>query len=75
MGLWKTTAPHGRTDLKDYIQCYNPDKNLDVRFRKYIINEILDRDQMSLNFGVKISPYSNLENLSGYEVLATDIYQ
>lgn len=77
--------PMTHTDLKDFVDCYNPDnrhlrtetwseENPDGRFRKFTIDEILARDKTSLNiFWIKDKSLADLEILPDPDVLASKI--
>ncbi|MDY6801239.1 MAG: class I SAM-dependent DNA methyltransferase, partial [Bacteroidota bacterium] len=67
-------------DLKDFIQCYNPDNRFErketERFKKFSYEEILARDKTSLDiFWLKDESLSDLENLPEPDLLAEEIIQ
>lgn len=79
--------PMGDADLKDFIACYNPEnrherketwskENLDGRWRKFSVDEILKRDKTSLDiFWIKDKSLADLDNLPDPDVLADDIIE
>ena len=79
--------PMSDADLKDFIACYNPENrhqrketwtenNPDGRWRKFSIDEILKRDQTSLDiFWIKDKSLADLDNLPDPDVLADDIIE
>ena len=74
-------------DLEDFIRCYNPanrhdrtetwsEENLDGRFRKFSVDEILARDKTSLDiFWIKDKSLADLDNLPSPDELAEDIIE
>ncbi|MCK4678966.1 MAG: N-6 DNA methylase, partial [Bacteroidales bacterium] len=76
------TNPLKYEDLKDFIDCYNPENrhqrketwsedNPDGRWRKYTYEEILARDKTSLDiFWIKDKSLADLDNLPDPDVLA-----
>lgn len=72
-------------DLDDFVQCYNPpnrhdrketwsDNNPDGRFRRFDVNQILERDKTSLDiFWIKDKSLADLDNLPDPDVLASEI--
>lgn len=74
-------------DLEDFIKCYNPqnrhqreetwsEDNLDGRWRKFGIEEILVRDKTSLDFfWLKDKSLADLDNLPSPDELAEDIIE
>ena len=74
-------------DLDDFIQCYNPQNrqsrketwsadNPDGRWRKFSLQEILDRDKTSLDiFWIKDKSLADLDNLPDPEILAAEIIE
>ena len=75
------------SDLQDFIQCYHPENrfersetwsevNPDGRWRKFSIDEILNRDKTSLDiFWIKDKSLADLDNLPSPDVLADDIIE
>ena len=73
--------------LEDFIKCYNPsnrhkrketwsEENPDGRFRKFGIDEILQRDKVSLDiFWIKDKSLADLDNLPPADELADDIIE
>lgn len=74
-------------DLEDFIQSYNPENrhertetwsqdNPDGRWRKFNIEEILERDKTSLDiFWIKDKSLADLDNLPSPDILAADIIE
>lgn len=74
-------------DLDDFVQCYNPtnryvrketwsEDNPEGRFRRFEIQEILDRDKTSLDiFWIKDKSLADLDNLPDPDELASDIIE
>ena len=74
-------------DLEDFIRCYNPmnryersetwsEDNPDGRWRKFSVEEILERDKTSMDiFWVKDKALADLDNLPDPDVLASDIIE
>ena len=74
-------------DLDAFISCYNPEnrherhqtwseENPDGRWRKFSIDEILNRDKVSLDiFWIKDKSLADLDNLPSPDVLADDIIE
>ena len=74
-------------DLSDFISCYNPENrherqetwsedNPDGRWRKYTIDEIMERDKTSLDiFWIKDKSLADLEHLPAPDVLAEEIIE
>ncbi len=72
-------------DLKDFIQCYNPEnrferketwatENPEGRWRKFSYDEIMARDKTSLDiFWLKDKSLADLDNLPDPDVLAREI--
>lgn len=79
--------PMTEADLADFIKCYNPENrhertetwsedNLDGRFRRFYIQEILERDRTSLDiFWLKDKSLADLDSLPEPDVLASDIIE
>jgi type I restriction enzyme M protein len=79
--------PMQYSDLEDFVKCYNPtniyereetwsEDNPDGRFRKYTIDEIMARDNTSLDiFWIKDKSLADLDNLPDPDVLADDIIE
>ena len=74
-------------DLKDFISCYHPENrherketwsesNPDGRWRKFSVNEILERDKTSLDiFWIKDKSLADLDQLPPPDELADDIIE
>lgn len=74
-------------DLEDFIACYNPqnrhertetwsDEKPEGRWRKFAVEEILERDKTSLDiFWLKDKSLADLDNLPAPDVLADDIIE
>lgn len=75
-------------DLKDFIQCYNPqnrhhrketwdsEKNPDGRWRKFSYDELIARDKTSLDiFWLKDKSLTDLDNLPDPDILANEIIE
>lgn len=75
-------------DLKDFIQCYNPqnrhlrketwhqEKNPDGRWRKFSYDELITRDKTSLDiFWLKDKSLTDLDNLPEPDMLANEIIE
>lgn len=74
-------------DLRDFIECYNPENrhdrketwsetNPEGRFRKFKYSEIIERDKKSLDiFWLKDKSLTDLDNLPEPEELANDIIE
>jgi type I restriction enzyme M protein len=74
-------------DLDDFVTCYNSEnrhnrketwseENSDGRFRKYTVEEILERDKTSLDlFWIKDKSLADLDNLPDPDILADDIIE
>ena len=74
-------------DLEEFIQNYNPENrhertetwsqdNPDGRWRKFNIEEILERDKTSLDiFWIKDKSLADLDNLPSPDILAADIIE
>lgn len=79
--------PMSFADLQEFIACYNPqnryerketwsEKNPDGRWRKFEIEEILERDKTSLDiFWIKDKSLADLDNLPSPDELADDIIE
>ncbi len=79
--------PMTDNDLKDFIKCYNPEnrydrqetwseENSDGRWRKFKVDEILQRDKTSLDiFWIKDKSLADLDNLPSPDELANDIIE
>ena len=75
------------SDLQDFITCYNPEnrnirketwsqENPNGRWRRFSINEILERDKTSLDiFWIKDKALADLDNLPSPDELAGDIIE
>ena len=76
------------SDLQDFIQCYNPqnrhvrkeswnpETNLEGRWRKYTYEELIARDKTSLDiFWLKDKSLTDLDNLPDPEILASEIIE
>ena len=74
-------------DLEDFIACYHPENrcsrtetwspdNPDGRWRKFSVQEILERDKTSLDiFWIKDKALADLDNLPAPDELAADIIE
>jgi len=75
-------------DLKDFIECYNPnninkrketynaDNNPEGRWRKFTYQEIIERDKTSLDISwIKDESLTDLANLPDPDVLANEIIE
>ena len=74
-------------DLVDFVQCYHPENrhertetwskdNLDGRWRKFSVEDILKRDKTSLDiFWIKDKSLADLNSLPDPDVLAADIIE
>ena len=67
-------------DLKDFIECYNPEnrhlRKETERFRKFTYDEIVLRDKTSLDiFWLKDNSLTDLDNLPDPDVLVEDIIE
>ncbi len=74
------TNPLKYEDLKDFIECYNPDNRHDreesERFRGFSYDELMQRDKVSLDiFWLKDESIEDSENLPEPDVLAREIAQ
>ena len=79
--------PMTDADLEDFIHCFNPEnrhqrsetwseENPDGRWRKFTVQEILDRDKASLDiFWIKDKSLADLDSLPAPDVLAMDIIE
>ena len=79
--------PMNYADLQDFIKCYNPEnryerhetwskENPDGRWRKYKIDDILERDKTNLDiFWIKDKLLADLDNLPSTDELADDIIE
>ena len=75
-------------DLKDFIQCYNPqnrhhrketwnsEKNPESRWRKFSYDELIARDKTNLDiFWLKDKSLTDLDNLPDPDILANEIIE
>ena len=79
--------PMTDTDLEDFVCCYYPEnrhqrkatwseENPDGRWRRFSVEEILERDKCSLDiFWIKDKSLADLDNLPEPDVLAADIIE
>ena len=79
--------PMTDADLEDFICCFHPENrhqrhetwsedNPDGRWRKFAVQEILDRDKASLDiFWIKDKSLADLDSLPAPDVLALDIIE
>lgn len=79
--------PMQRQDLKDFIQCYNPqnrydrqetwsDANPEGRWRKFTYEELMARAKTSLDiFWLRDKSLTDLDNLPDPDVLALEIVE
>lgn len=66
------------SDLKDFIQCYNPgnrhERKETERFKFYAYDELINRDKASLDvFWLKDDSLDNLDNLPAPDILQQEI--
>ncbi|MCI9469556.1 MAG: SAM-dependent DNA methyltransferase [Oscillospiraceae bacterium] len=87
--VYFTLKQHPLTDadLEDFVTCYHPEnrhqrtetwseENPDGRWRKFDIDNILNRDKISLDiFWIKDKSLADLDNLPAPEELAADIIE
>lgn len=71
------TNPLTRTDLDDFVKCYNPDNRFErqetERFKRFSYDELVARDKTSLDiFWLKDESLSDLENLPEPDQLAEE---
>lgn len=74
-------------DLEDFVRCYHPENryertetysadNPDGRFRRFSIEEVMERDKTSLDiFWIKDKSLADLDNLPSPNELANDIIE
>ena len=67
-------------DLRDFIECYNPENRFErtesERFHAYDYDEIVERDKVSMDiFWLKDKSLEDAENLPDPDVLAKDIVE
>ena len=79
--------PMSDADLEDFIHCYHPEnryertetysaENPDGRFRRFSLDEIMERDKTSLDiFWIKDKSLADLDNLPSPNELASDIIE
>lgn len=79
--------PMTEADLADFVKCYHPENrhertqtwsedNPDGRFRRFDIEEILERDKTSLDlFWIKDKSLADLDSLPEPDALASDIIE
>ena len=79
--------PMTDADLEDFVRCYHPENryertetysadNPDGRFRRFSIEEIMERDKTSLDiFWIKDKSLADLDNLPSPDELANDIIE
>ncbi len=79
--------PMKYSDLKDFIQCYNPEnrhsrkenwseESPEGRFRKFSYEEIVARDKTNLDiFWLKDKSLADLDNLPDPDILANEIIE
>lgn len=79
--------PMTDVDLLDFIVCYNPlnrrerretwsEQNPDGRWRRFSVDEILQRDKTSLDiFWIKDKSLADLDSLSAPDELVVDIIE
>ena len=79
--------PMTDADLEDFISCFHPENrhrrtetwsegNPDGRWRKFTVQEILDRDKANLDiFWIKDKSLADMDNLPAPDVLALDIIE
>jgi len=74
------TNPLGRSDLDDFISCYNPENRHDRtetdRFRPFAYEDLIHRDKTSLDiFWLRDESLEDSENLPDPAVLAAEIVE
>lgn len=81
------TNPLGRSDLDDFVKCYNPDnrnkrratwteKKQDGRWRAFDYDELSKRDKISLDiFWLKDESLEDSANLPDPDVIAEEIVE
>ena len=67
-------------DLKDFVECYNPQNRFKrketERFKKFKYDEIIERDKTNLDiFWLKDDSLGDMDNLSDPDVLALEIVE
>jgi type I restriction enzyme M protein len=72
------TNPLRYDDLKDFIQCYNPENRFNRketgRFKAFTYDELMQRDKVSLDiFWLKDESLEDSENLPPPDIIARDI--
>lgn len=79
--------PMTEADLEDFVSCYHPENrfqhketysesNLEGRWRRFFVQEILERDKTSLDiFWIKDKSLADLDNLPPADELAGDIIE
>ena len=72
------TNPLRYDDLKDFINCYNPENRFDRketdRFKAFTYDELMQRDKVNLDiFWLKDESLEDYENLPSPDILARDI--
>lgn len=79
--------PMTENDLEDFVSCYHPknrfqrtetysENNSEGRWRKFSVQEILERDKTSLDiFWIKDKSLADLDNLPSADELARDIIE
>ncbi len=79
--------PMSESNLEDFIKCYNPDnryerqetwseENQEGRFRKFNIEEIMQRDKLNLDiFWLKDKSLADLDNLPPSDEIAEEIIE
>jgi type I restriction enzyme M protein len=72
------TNPLGYDDLKDFIQCYNPENRFNrketERFKAFTCDELMQRDKVSLDiFWLKDESLEDSENLPPPDIIAREI--
>lgn len=72
------TNPLKYEDLKDFVQCYNPEnrhkRKETERFKSFTYNDLMQRDKVSLDiFWLKDESLEDTANLPDPEVIAQDI--
>ena len=81
-------TPLKLSDLKDFIECYNPtnrhkrtetfnaETNPDGQWRRFTYDEIISRDKTSLDITwIKDKSLADLDNLPNPDILAEDIIE
>ncbi len=76
----QTLHPHKRTDLDDFVACYNPTNRHErkdaERFKSFTYEELLKRDKVNLDiFWLKDESLEDSANLADPDVIAAEIVE